>query len=130
MDYGTVTKASVIEKCKGFLLKELYVVFTTPAMPLEEMRKVTPDHLAYQVDLERRGIMWAAGPLIEGDEVTWRGEGMIVYRAESLAAARAIAEADPMHSRGARTFTVRPWLVNEGSLTVRINFSDQSAEII
>ena len=25
-----------------------------------------------------------------------------------------------MHSSGARTFTVRPWLVNEGTMSVRL----------
>ena len=29
-----------------------------------------------------------------------------------------MAENDPMHARGARSFTLRKWLVNEGSLTV------------
>ena len=30
---------------------------------------------------------------------------------------------DPMHQSGARSFTVRPWLVNEGQLSLRIEFS-------
>ena len=46
-------------------------------------------------------------------------------RAESREAAVAIAERDPMHARGARTFTVRPWMINEGGTTVRLDFSTQ-----
>ncbi len=52
-----------------------------------------------------------------------QGVGMIVYRAESMEAARALAEADPMHSAGARSYTLRKWLVNEGSLTLSVGLS-------
>ncbi len=54
---------------------------------------------------------------------------MVIVRAGSLAEARKIAEADPMHARGARTFRIRPWLLNEGSLTVRLTYSDGRCEI-
>jgi uncharacterized protein len=37
---------------------------------------------------------------------------MFIVRAQSLAAARAIAEADPMHASGARQYELRPWLLN------------------
>ena len=49
---------------------------------------------------------------------------MVVVRAENLAHAREIAASDPMHSSGARSFTVRPWLVNEGGFNLRVTFSD------
>ena len=48
---------------------------------------------------------------------------MVIIRAESLAHAREIAESDPMHAAGARSFTVRPWLLNEGRITVTVDFS-------
>ena len=82
------------------------------------------EHLAFQGDLETRGIMFGAGPFPNdaGDE--WGGEGMVIIRADSLAHAKEIAAADPMHSSGAREFTVRPWLLNEGSLNIKISFSD------
>ena len=44
--------------------------------------------------------------------------------------ARAIAEADPMHARGARRYRIRPWLLNEGSLTLRVTYSDGGREIV
>jgi hypothetical protein len=34
-----------------------------------------------------------------------------------------------MHAAGARSFTVRPWLLNEGRLTVRLDFSGKTFEI-
>ena len=54
------------------------------------------------------------------------GGGLIVYRAGSLDEARALAEADPMHRDGKRSFTLRRWLINEGSLTVSLALSSQT----
>jgi hypothetical protein len=55
---------------------------------------------------------------------------MVVIRAENRAAAEAIAGRDPMHARGARSFTVRPWMVNEGRVTLRLDYSTQKFEVI
>ena len=41
-----------------------------------------------------------------------------------------IAASDPMHYSGSRDFTVRPWLMNEGTVTVKIRYSDGSRELI
>ena len=51
------------------------------------------------------------------------GMGLIIYRAESLNAARALAEGDPMHKSGARSFVLRRWMINEGSITLSANLS-------
>jgi uncharacterized protein YciI len=108
-----------LSRQKGFLAKQLYVVFTRPANGMEPVLENIEAHLAYQRSLEERGIMFAAGPHWTNDEKSWEGDGMVVIRANSLAEAKAIAEQDPMHSRGARTFTVRPWFVNEGTITIK-----------
>ena len=55
---------------------------------------------------------------------------MVIIRAGSLAAAKAIAETDPMHKSGARTFRVRPWLLNEGTVTIKVTYSDGKREIL
>lgn len=91
--------------------------------------KSLEEHLKFQVDLERRGIMFGAGPFWDDDETHWSGDGMVIVRAESLAAARAIAAEDPMHKSGARRFSVRPWLLNEGTLTFRVNLSDMKCRL-
>jgi uncharacterized protein len=107
----------------GVLAKQLYVIFTTPTGGIEPILANMKDHLAFQMDLERQGIMFAAGPNWAADEEHWDGDGMVVIRAESLAAAHMIAERDPMHARGARTFKVRPWMINEGTVKVRLDYS-------
>ncbi|MGY2290958.1 hypothetical protein ACW9H6_13650 [Pseudomonas sp. SDO528_S397] len=48
---------------------------------------------------------------------------MFIIRATSIQHAKEIAAQDPMHQCGARTFSVRPWLVNEGRLNVSVEFS-------
>ena len=55
---------------------------------------------------------------------------MIIIRAESLAAARAIAESDPLHKCGARSFTIRPWLMNEGSVNIKIEMSNGKYQLL
>ena len=109
---------------KGVLAKPLYVIFTKPANGLDAVREHLPAHLAYQKDLEARGITFGAGPFADDTETEWSGEGMIIVRAASLADAEAIANADPMHSAGVRSFRVRPWLLNEGSYTVTVRYSE------
>lgn len=110
---------------KGLLAKRLYVILTMPTGGIDKLAPHLAAHLAYQKDLEARGITFAAGPFADDSETDWSGEGMIIVRAASLADARMIAEADPMHSSGARKFRVRPWLLNEGSYTVSVRYSEQ-----
>lgn len=108
---------------KGMLAKEFFIVFTEPAGDVDRILEVRAEHLKYQVEIEQKGIMFAAGPLAN-DNGGWDGDGMIVIRAESLEAATQIAEADPMHSSGARKFRIRHWLMNEGGFNLRVTFSD------
>jgi uncharacterized protein YciI len=112
---------------KKFLGKNMYVVVTTPTAPREKLEPLIPAHLANQVRLEKEGIMFAAGPLTKEDGSPYGG--MFVLRAGSFAEARAIADADPLHKAGLRTYTLMRWTVNEGSYAVRVNYSDQSVTI-
>jgi uncharacterized protein YciI len=122
--------ADILEASRGMLQKQLYAVFTSPTDGMGPVMANIEAHLAYQVELEEKGIMFGAGPFWTDDEAYWEGEGMVIIRAASLDEARAIAEADPMHQSGARSFRVRPWLLNEGSVTVKIRYSDGSREIV
>jgi uncharacterized protein YciI len=109
------------------LRKEFYVVTTTPARS-PEIRKLLPEHLEYQVRLEREGKLFGAGPYFEEGEDVPAG-GMIILRAQTFAEARALADADPFHAAGLRTYTIRKWMMNEGAMTVTIRYSDQSVVI-
>ncbi len=115
---------------KGLLAKQLYVVLTEPASGMEAVFTHLQEHLAYQLELERTGIMFAAGPFSDDSGKEWQGEGMVIIRADSLQQAQEIAENDPMHKSGARKFRVRPWLMNEGSITLKVTYSNGGREVL
>ena len=48
---------------------------------------------------------------------------MVIIRANSVNHAKEIASSDPMHKSGARSFTVRPWLLNEGNIEISLDYS-------
>jgi len=106
-------------RSEGVLGMQLYAVFTTPTDGLGPVLENMGPHLAYQKKLEEDGVLFAAD-----NEKVWSGEGMVIVRAASPEAAAEIAAADPMHQSGARSYRVRPWLLNEGSLNLRITYSD------
>lgn len=110
-------------KSRGALALELYVAVSTPAKAPADVKAALPDHLAYQATLERAGALAFAGPMSDESGEQMQGMGMMVYRAESFDAARALAEADPMHQSGARSFHLRRWMINEGSLHLSVGLS-------
>ena len=118
-----ITKDDIYKATEGMLQKQLYVIQTTPVNGMGPVMENLDEHLKFQIGLEQQGIMLGAGPLWADDEHTWNGEGMVIIRADSLAHAREIANSDPMHAAGARSFTVRPWFLNEGRITVQLDFS-------
>jgi uncharacterized protein YciI len=130
MSMPPIPAKDILKACEGMLRKQLYVVFTTPTQGLEPIMANLKEHLDFQIDLERRGIMFGAGPFWNDAEDAWEGEGMVIIRAGSLAEARQIAASDPMHKAGARSYTVRPWLLNEGTVTVKVTYSDGKREMI
>lgn len=113
---------------KGMLRKKLYVVLSKGAATPEQIGAVLPDHLEYMIRLEKQGTLFASGPLTaaEGQPV---GDGLTILRAASADEARAIASIDPFVVNKLRSFEVREWTVMEGSLGLKVNFSDQSLEI-
>ncbi|MEP3845804.1 MAG: YciI family protein [Paracoccaceae bacterium] len=116
-------------KSRGALALELYVAMSTPAKEPQDLKALLPDHLAYQAELERKGLLALAGPMSDESGDNMQGMGLIIYRADSLEAARALAEADPMHKSGARTFVMRRWMINEGSLNLAVGLSTNNVTL-
>jgi uncharacterized protein YciI len=113
---------------RGMLRKRLFVVFSTATAPPDRFKDVLAAHLEYMIELEKKGVVFASGPLTsEGGEP--RGDGMTILRTASAEEARKIAEGDPFYRQGLRTFEVREWTLMEGSLGLKVNFSDQSIEV-
>jgi uncharacterized protein YciI len=120
-------KSDVHPLTDKFLGKEMYLVVTRPVRS-PEIEKRLADHLAHQVALEKRGVLFAAGPLYPRGSNAPEA-GMFVLRANSFEEAEAIAQEDPLHKAGLRTFTLQKWRVNEGSMTFTVHFSDQTVKI-
>lgn len=110
-------------KSRGALALELYAAISTPAKTPQDVKAALADHLAYQAQLERSQNLAFAGPMSDESGTQMQGMGLIIYRAESLEAARQLAENDPMHKSGARSFVLRRWMINEGSLTLSAGLS-------
>lgn len=116
-----------IARSRGALAFQLFAVQSRPAATPEKMQEILPRHLEFQKDIEAAGKLFLAGPLSDETGQEMSGGGLIIYRASSMEEARKIAESDPMHQEGGRTFEIRGWLVNEGSLSFNLHLSDQSA---
>ena len=123
-----MTEDRIRELTKNMLRKKLYVVLSKGGAGPEQIAGHLPQHLEYMIGLEKKGVLFASGPLAEADGRT-RGDGLTILRAESAEAARRIAEADPFVVNGLRSFELREWTVMEGSLGIKVNFSDQSFEL-
>lgn len=125
----TVPAADSVKASEGRLRKQLFVVQSTAAGGFAKLKENLKDHLAYLAELEKSGQLFMAGPLMNEDPTTWSGDGLLVLNAKDIEEAKGIAEKDPMHKSGARTFTLRPWLVNDGAMTFTVRLSDQKVQV-
>jgi uncharacterized protein YciI len=110
------------------LRKKLYVILSKGGATAEQIGALLPQHLEYMIGLEKRGALFASGPLSAPSGAPL-GDGLTILRAADAEEAGRIASADPFVINKLRTFEVREWTVMEGSLGVKVNFSDQSLEI-
>jgi len=110
------------------LRKKLYVVFSKGNATPEQIGALLPQHLEFMIGLEKKGVLFASGPLSASPGAP-AGDGLTILRAASADEARAIASADPFVVNKLRTFEVREWTLMEGSFGVKLNFSDQSLDI-
>ena len=117
-----LTPKQVHELHDKMLHKRFYVIFSEPTEKTGDRRKIFPKHIAYQLEIERKGILFAAGPFVNAKGKP-QGPGMIVIRAKSMTEAKRVAEADPFHKLGFRKFRIQAWEVNEGGFNINVKFS-------
>ncbi len=118
----------IAELTQKMLRRKLYVILSQPSATPEKLKALLPAHLEYMIALEKRGVLFASGPLADGEGPP-SGAGLTILRAASAQEARALADADPFVASGLRTFELKEWTVMEGTLGLRVNLSDQSAEV-
>jgi uncharacterized protein YciI len=90
----------------------LYAAFLTPleggpALNAEALKLLDMLHIQYQLRLQADGRAVVAGGFGDGESPI----GMTLLCADSLADAKALAEADPAVQFGQRTVVVREWTV-------------------
>jgi len=109
--------------------KLFFVCVTTAVRPAEELEANLQGHKDYLKGLEDQGLLFAAGPLLDA-QAKFDGTGMIVFATSDFAQAKSLADNDPFHAKGMRTYTLRPWQVNEGSLGLRVVFSSGKFSLV
>ena len=116
------------ELTQRMLRKKLFVVLSKGGATPDRIAALLPQHLEYMIGLEKQGLLFASGPLSASPGAP-AGDGLTILRAANADEARKIASTDPFVVNKLRTFEIREWTVMEGSLGVKINFSDQTLEI-
>lgn len=81
----------------------MYYVAILTIIDAEKNKAVRPTHLEYLNKLYKEGKVVMAGPFTDG-----KG-GMVIYKAESIEEARALAEKDPVIVERCRTLELREW---------------------
>lgn len=123
MSNGTGMQVDGVDTTHAGMQKLFFVCVTTPNRPAEELEANLQEHKDYLKSLEDKGLLFAAGPLLN-EQARFEGAGMIVYAATGFAHAKSLADNDPFHAKGLRSYTLKPWQVNEGSMGLRLVFSN------
>src|ERR1700688_3729098 len=98
----------VADLTRKMLRKKLYVVLSKPAVAPDKLQPFLVAHLEYMIGLEKRGLVFASGPLADGEGPP-TGQGLTVLRANDAGEARAFGEVDPFFINGVRTFEIKEW---------------------
>jgi uncharacterized protein YciI len=75
-------------------------------LDLEKNQEYRPQHLEYLDILDKQGKIYAKGPFVDG------AGGLVVYVADSLEAAKQIAEKDPYVVEGVRRLELHEWKIS------------------
>jgi uncharacterized protein len=118
----------IAELTQKMLRRKFYAVLSRPSPVPEKLKALLPAHLEYMIGLEKRGIVFASGPLSDGAGPP-DGAGLTILRAASASEARQIAEADPFVRNGVRSYELKEWTIMEGTLGLKVNLSDQTIEV-
>jgi len=111
------------ELLADLLGRTLYVVHSQPADGVVDDGRHLEAHLRHLADWERSGVLFASGPFRADGRVTSRA--MYILRAAGLEEATAIAAEEPLHKQGVRRFTVDEWVLNQGRISLTLDFSTQ-----
>jgi uncharacterized protein len=113
---------------RRILRKRLFLVAMTSKVLPNALVPHLVDHLNYMTELEKCGVLFASGPMVD-TEGKPTGEGLSIFNTRSAEEARALAEQDPFVIHGFRTVEVKPWILMEGSMTVTLKSAEQTFDV-
>lgn len=116
-----------IDRLKAKMLAESYFVMYRKVVSPEKLRPVMLAHYRWIIDLEKRNLVFASGPVFKRDGGP--GVGMTVFKAKDWDEAQELAASDPFCSSGAGEFHVDRWQINEGRVSITVDFSDRTFSI-
>lgn len=118
-----VQDPDVARLLQPMLKRSLFVAITEPVPGGPPISDHLLAHLESQIALEKAGMLVAAGPLAGADG---KPRGMWVLRCADRDEAIRVLDADPLHQRGCHRYQLHQWQVNEGRISITVDFSDQS----
>ncbi|MEM7068874.1 MAG: YciI family protein [Pseudomonadota bacterium] len=124
-----VKNLSVEELLGRMMGLELYVVRNELQGKAQDLVPHLKEHLIFMIELEKSGQLFASGPTYDA-EGNMTGEGLTILRANNIKEAEAIAKQDPFVKAGIRKGHVQKWRVNEGRMSLTVDFSDRSAMLV
>jgi uncharacterized protein YciI len=95
------------------LRRKLYAIFAKTVVSPEKLLPLLPAHLECLIGLEKRGLLFASGPLTDVGAGPLTGGGSTFLRVASAAEAREIAEADPVRDFRSHYFGARKRLTKK-----------------
>jgi uncharacterized protein len=125
---STKPDPKVAELLKPMLKKRLFVALNQALVPSNEMTPYVAEHLEYMNELEKTGKLFASGPFIQ--EGVLVGDGLTILNTATADEAKALMEAEPLIKRGLRGFELHTWELREGRMTVTLNASTSSFELL
>jgi uncharacterized protein YciI len=115
---------NVIKEIQGLiapnLRKQLYVAFSYPTVPQEEIIPHIPEHLRYMTAHEDE--IFISGPFMREGQLV--GEGMTILLTDSGVKAAEFMRNEPFVKLGLRRFELKLWELREGTLTVATRLSE------
>jgi uncharacterized protein YciI len=107
---------------------QLFAVMSRPTDRWRDDPSLLASHVSFLQDFERRGVTFLSGPL-GVDNTGWRGHGLTVIRAASVAEARELLANEPFITAGLRACDVMPWLITSGRIIASMRISDADSSI-
>lgn len=113
-----------VARLKAKMWKKVYFVMTRRVVDPARLAPVVLEHYRWIIALEKAGRVFASGPVFDKDDS--QGAGMTVFRAGTWDEAEELAASDPFCRSGAVEFQLSRWQINEGRVSMHLDFSDQT----